>query len=84
MDQTLETPAATAPQSIAVDIYDQVYHLRGTDHAYMPIEVHAVSRADFDKWVVEKVGPNPAEKPKLLTMTWDEAQARTKLAQAGQ
>jgi cell division protein ZapA len=35
MDQTLETPAATAPQSIAVDIYDQVYHLRGTDHAYI-------------------------------------------------
>jgi cytochrome c oxidase subunit II len=64
--------------------YGQCSQLCGTDHAYMPIEVHAVSRADFDKWVVEKVGPNPAEKPKLLTMTWDEAQARTKLAQAGQ
>jgi cell division protein ZapA len=24
-----------APQSIAVDIYDQVYHLRGTDPAYI-------------------------------------------------
>src|SRR5260370_28947594 len=36
MNQTLETPAATEqPQSIAVEIYDQVYHLRGTDHAYI-------------------------------------------------
>ena len=36
MDQTLDTPAATEqPQSIAVEIYDQVYHLRGTDHAYI-------------------------------------------------
>ena len=35
MNQTLETPAAIEPQSIAVEIYDQVYHLRGTDHAYI-------------------------------------------------
>lgn len=35
MDQTLETPPAIEPQSIAVDIYDQVYHLRGTDPAYI-------------------------------------------------
>ena len=39
MDQTLEAPQAPpAPlenQSIAVDIYDQVYHLRGTDTAYL-------------------------------------------------
>jgi cell division protein ZapA len=39
MDQTLEAPQ-TQPeqvenQSIAVDIYDQVYHLRGTDPAYI-------------------------------------------------
>ena len=26
---------ATEPQSIAVDIYDQIYHLRGTDPAYI-------------------------------------------------
>ena len=31
MEQTIEAP----PQSIAVEIYDQVYHLRGTDHAYI-------------------------------------------------
>ena len=47
MDQSLEAPPAaprtvphasaeTAPnQSIAVDIYDQVYHLRGTDTVYI-------------------------------------------------
>jgi cell division protein ZapA len=39
MDQTLEAPQAppepTENQSIAVDIYDQIYHLRGTDTAYI-------------------------------------------------
>jgi cell division protein ZapA len=39
MDQTLEAPQAppepTENQSIAVDIYDQVYHLRGPDTAYI-------------------------------------------------
>jgi cell division protein ZapA len=36
MDQTLEAPQAPPEnQSIAVDIYDQVYHLRGTDPVYI-------------------------------------------------
>jgi cell division protein ZapA len=39
MDQTLEAQKQqtepTPAQSIAVDIYDQVYHLRGTDIAYI-------------------------------------------------
>jgi cell division protein ZapA len=44
MDQTLEAspaappappPATAESQSISVDIYDQVYHLRGTDPAYI-------------------------------------------------
>ena len=38
MDQTLEAPQAppqNQSQSIAVDIYDQVYNLRGTDPAYI-------------------------------------------------
>jgi cell division protein ZapA len=39
MDQTLEaSQASTKPaesQSIAVDIYDQIYNLRGTDPAYI-------------------------------------------------
>jgi len=42
-DQTLEAPQATTPaaaeptqnQYIAVEIYDQIYHLRGTDPAYI-------------------------------------------------
>jgi cell division protein ZapA len=33
MDETYEAPAQN--QSISVDIYDQVYHLRGTDPAYI-------------------------------------------------
>ena len=36
MKQTLEAPQApTQSQAIAVDIYDQVYNLRGTDPAYI-------------------------------------------------
>src|SRR5271156_5179778 len=39
MDQTLEAAQAPAEptqnQAVAVDIYDQVYHLRGTDPAYI-------------------------------------------------
>jgi cell division protein ZapA len=37
--QTLEAPQAppqpTQSQSVSVDIYDQIYHLRGTDPAYI-------------------------------------------------
>ena len=37
MEQTVEAPQAplTQSQSIAVDIYDQIYNLRGTDPAYI-------------------------------------------------
>src|SRR6185437_9413717 len=36
MDQTMEVPEVQAErQSIAVEIYDQVYNLRGTDPAYI-------------------------------------------------
>jgi cell division protein ZapA len=43
MNQTLETPQAapqvppqpTQSQAISVDIYDQIYNLRGTDPAYI-------------------------------------------------
>ncbi len=45
MDQTLEAPQQSAPpqaapnpsiaQSVSVDIYDQIYNLRGTDPAYI-------------------------------------------------
>lgn len=33
--------------------YGQCSELCGDKHAYMPIEVHVVSRADFDAWVEE-------------------------------
>jgi cell division protein ZapA len=32
---TAQAPAQPDTQSIAVDIYDQIYHLRGTDPAYI-------------------------------------------------
>lgn len=46
MDQTLTAPPETEPQqesqSIAVEIYDQIYHLRGTDRAYIQQLAHVV------------------------------------------
>jgi cytochrome c oxidase subunit 2 len=39
--------------------YGQCRELCGVDHAFMPIEVHVVSQADFDAWVAAK-GPKPA------------------------
>ena len=46
MDQTLTSPAPTEQltesQSIAVEIYDQIYHLRGTDPAYIQQLAHVV------------------------------------------
>ena len=34
--------------------YGQCSQLCGIDHSFMPIEVHVVSQADFDAWVVSK------------------------------
>jgi cell division protein ZapA len=46
MDQTLTPPAPpeqlAESQSIAVEIYDQIYHLRGTDPAYIQQLAHVV------------------------------------------
>ena len=36
--------------------YGQCSELCGINHAYMPIEIHAVSRAEFDAWVVAQGG----------------------------
>ncbi len=36
--------------------YGQCSELCGKDHGFMPIEIHAVSKEDFAKWVVEKGG----------------------------
>jgi cell division protein ZapA len=45
MAETMNPPEADqleTPQSISVDIYDQVYHLRGTDPAYIDSLARAV------------------------------------------
>ncbi|CAN5398266.1 cytochrome c oxidase subunit II [soil metagenome] len=36
--------------------YGQCSELCGTDHAFMPIEIHVVSQAEFAAWVVSKGG----------------------------
>ncbi len=48
--------------------YGQCFELCGTGHAYMPVEVHAVSRAAFDDWVEQQTaGLDLPEPPELLT-----------------
>lgn len=59
--------------------YGQCSEICGTGHAYMPIEVHAVSREEFDQWVMDQVADadiDPEDPPVLLTMTWEEALAQ--------
>jgi cell division protein ZapA len=34
-EEIIVTPASVTPESVSVDIYDQVYQLRGTDAAYI-------------------------------------------------
>jgi cytochrome c oxidase subunit 2 len=36
--------------------YGQCSELCGVNHAYMPLEIHAVSRAEFDQWVAANGG----------------------------
>lgn len=36
--------------------YGQCSELCGINHAYMPVEVHAVTRAEFDQWVAAQGG----------------------------
>jgi len=43
--------------------YGQCRELCGVDHAFMPIEVHVVSQADFDAWVASKHGTTAAATP---------------------
>ena len=40
--------------------YGSCRELCGVDHAFMPIEVHVVSQADFDAWVAKKGGGTKA------------------------
>jgi cytochrome c oxidase subunit II len=63
--------------------YGQCSELCGTNHAYMPIELHAVSREAFDDWVVQQTaGLDLEQPPLLLTQTYEEALAKRQLAQA--
>ena len=70
-DQTLEAPQATTPaaaeptqnQSIAVEIYDQIYHLSGQNAAHIR-ELAArvgMSRSIFALRFKETVGATPME-----------------------
>ncbi len=63
--------------------YGQCSELCGINHAFMPIEIHAVTREEFDAWVIERVGTDAEVPPQLLTMTWEEAQERAQVAAAG-
>lgn len=58
--------------------YGQCSELCGIGHAFMPIEIHAVSREAFDQWTIEQVGDaeiDPENPPVLLTTTWEQAMA---------
>ncbi|RAK56773.1 cytochrome c oxidase subunit II [Phenylobacterium deserti] len=46
--------------------YGNCRELCGVDHAFMPIEVRVVSRADFNAWVARKGGKPPAPTPTTL------------------
>lgn len=43
--------------------YGQCSELCGKDHAYMPIEIKAVSEEEFEQWVLEQGGTMPEEAP---------------------
>jgi cytochrome c oxidase subunit 2 len=43
--------------------FGQCSELCGKDHAYMPIEIHAVSKEEFAKWVTDKGGKMPEVVP---------------------
>lgn len=46
--------------------YGQCSELCGVDHAFMPIEIHVVTQAEFEQWIASKGGsmtPKVAETP---------------------
>ena len=49
----MQQPEQEEPQSISVDIYDQIYHLRGTDPAYIE---HLASLVDAKMRAVSAQG----------------------------
>ncbi len=59
--------------------YGNCRELCGIDHAFMPIEVHVVSQADYDAWVVRKGGKlvGAAPTPSVAASTVQAAPAAT-------
>ena len=57
--------------------YGNCRELCGVDHAFMPIEVHVVSQADYEAWVVSKGGKlaGAAPAPSVPAATTDAAPA---------
>ncbi len=47
--------------------YGQCSELCGVNHAYMPIEIHAVSRAEFDQWIASRGGSFASAEPAPAT-----------------
>ncbi|WP_395942706.1 cytochrome c oxidase subunit II [Brevundimonas sp.] len=43
--------------------YGQCSELCGVDHAFMPIEIHVVTQAEFERWVVSKGGSMTPKAP---------------------
>jgi cytochrome c oxidase subunit 2 len=43
--------------------YGQCSELCGLNHAYMPIEIHAVPRAEFEAWVAAQGGSMASSEP---------------------
>ena len=48
--------------------YGQCSELCGVNHAYMPIEIHVVTRAEFDAWIAEQGGAFAAAEPAPATV----------------
>jgi cytochrome c oxidase subunit 2 len=49
--------------------YGQCSELCGVNHAYMPIEIHAVSRAEFNQWVAAQGGSVAGATPQTTPET---------------
>jgi len=55
--------------------YGNCRELCGVDHAFMPIEVHVVSQAEFDAWVAKKGGTLAGAAPAAAPAAADAASA---------
>lgn len=59
--------------------YGQCYELCGQNHAYMPIEVHAVEQAQFEEW--QEAAQQGIGAASALAAEWRRARNETELAQ---